>query len=43
VCTGGRQRSETEFRELYASAGFALTKTIPTAAGFAVIEGEPRA
>ena len=22
VCTGGRQRSEAEFRELYAAAGF---------------------
>jgi hypothetical protein len=40
VCTGGRQRSEAEFRELYASAGFRLTKVVPTATGIAVIEGE---
>ena len=40
VCTGGRQRSEAEFRELYVSAGFRLTKVVPTATGIAVIEGE---
>ena len=39
VCTGGRQRSETEFRELFAAAGFALTSIIPTAAQSSVIEG----
>src|SRR5215470_1924975 len=31
VCTGGRQRSEAEFRELYATAGFQLTRVVPTA------------
>src|SRR4029453_173943 len=29
VCTGGRQRSEVEFRALYAQAGFALTRIAP--------------
>ena len=41
VCTGGRQRSEAEFRELYAAAGFRLTRIIPTgAAAPCVIEGK---
>ena len=29
VCTGGRQRSEDEFRALYAAAGFVLTRLVP--------------
>ena len=38
VCTGGRQRSEAEFRELYAAAGLQLNRIVET--GFAaVIEG----
>jgi hypothetical protein len=41
VSTGGRQRSETEFRALFASAGFRLTRIVPTPARVAVIEGEP--
>jgi hypothetical protein len=41
VCTGGRQRSEAEFRALYAAAGFELTRIVPTAAPVAVIEGLP--
>ena len=41
VCTGGRQRAEGEFRELYAAAGFELTRIVPTPAGAAVIEGVP--
>ena len=40
VSTGGRQRSETEFRVLYRAAGFRLTNIIPTAARVCVIEGE---
>ena len=39
VCTGGRQRSEAEFRELYAAAGFRLTRIVPTKAAWCVIEG----
>jgi len=41
VCTGGRQRSEAEFRALYEAAGYALARIIPTQAGVAVIEGVP--
>jgi len=39
VCTGGRQRSEAEFRALYATAGFRLTRIVPTMAMACVIEG----
>jgi hypothetical protein len=39
VCTGGRQRSEQEFRDLYEAAGFELTRIVPTLARVAVIEG----
>jgi hypothetical protein len=42
VCTGGRQRSEAEFRSLYAAAGFELTRIVPTPARVCVIEGVPR-
>jgi orsellinic acid C2-O-methyltransferase len=42
VCTGGRQRSEAEFRSLFALAGFTLSRIIPTDMGFAsIIEGVP--
>ncbi len=41
VATGGRQRSEEEFRSLYAMAGFRLVRIVPTAARVAVIEGKP--
>jgi hypothetical protein len=40
VCTGGRQRSEQEFRDLYAAGGFELTRIVP-AVRTAVIEGVP--
>jgi len=39
VCTGGRQRSEAEFRDLYTAAGFQLTRIVPTMARSSVIEG----
>jgi hypothetical protein len=41
VCTGGRQRSEAEFRALYEAAGLSLTRIVPTAARLSVIEGVP--
>jgi orsellinic acid C2-O-methyltransferase len=40
VSTGGRQRSEDEFRELFAAAGMRLTRVVPTSARVCVIEGE---
>ncbi len=39
VNTGGRQRSEAEFRALYDAAGFALTRIIRTPAAVSVVEG----
>jgi len=42
VATGGRQRSEEEFRSLYEAAGFSLTRIVPTPANVAVIEGARR-
>ena len=43
VSTGGRQRSEDEFRALYEGSGFALTKIFPTEnPGLCVIEGVAR-
>ena len=36
---GGQERTETEFRTLYAQAGFTLTRIIPTQSPFSVIEG----
>jgi hypothetical protein len=39
VCTGGRQRSEEEFRSLYAASGFELTSIIATPARLSLIEG----
>jgi hypothetical protein len=41
VCTGGRQRSETEFRELYRAAGFELVRIVATMGPACVIEGVP--
>jgi hypothetical protein len=43
VCTGGRQRSEAEFRALFEAAGFQLSRIVPTVARLSVIEGTPRA
>jgi len=39
VCTGGRQRSEAEFRQLFAASGFQLARVVPTFAQVSVIEG----
>ncbi len=39
VMTGGRERTETEFRELYEKSGFRVTRIVPTESPFSVIEG----
>lgn len=39
VMTGGRERTEEEFRRLYEASGFRLTRIVPTASPFSVIEG----
>ena len=41
VLTGGRERTEAEYRALLASAGFELARIIPTATTVAVIEAVP--
>ena len=38
VVTGGRERTETEFRDLLKSSGFKLSRIIPTAESVCVIE-----
>ncbi len=42
VMTGGRERTEAEFRELFERAGFRLTRVVPTESPFSVIEGVRR-
>jgi O-methyltransferase/methyltransferase family protein len=39
VMTGGRERTEKEFRRLYEDSGFKLTRIVPTESPFSVIEG----
>lgn len=38
VMTGGRERTEKEFAELFTAAGFRLTRVVPTKSPFSVIE-----
>ncbi len=39
VMTGGRERTEEEFRKLYEVSGFRLTRIVPTESPFSVVEG----
>ncbi len=41
VIPGGRERTEAEYREMYAKAGFELTRVVPTPTEVSVIEGRP--
>jgi hypothetical protein len=41
VLTGGRERTEAEFRELFTSSGFRLNRVLPTPAGVSIIEAMP--
>jgi hypothetical protein len=41
VAAGGLERTESEYRQLFANHGFRLTRVVPTAAGVAVIESAP--
>ena len=41
VLPGGRERTEQEYRELYAKAGFKLERVVPTPTEVSVIEGRP--
>jgi hypothetical protein len=40
ILTGGRERTEAEFRSLLREAGFALTQVVPTP-GASILEGTP--
>jgi len=40
VIPGGKERTEAEFRKLYESSGFRLTRIVPTQAEVSVIEGK---
>ncbi|MGC3971805.1 MAG: methyltransferase [Pirellulales bacterium] len=39
---GGKERTEAEFRELFASAGFDLTRVVPTRSSVSIVEGRKR-
>lgn len=39
VMTGGQQRTEEEYRQLYAAAGLHLTRVIPAGSEFSIVEG----
>ena len=42
VMPGGKERTEEEFRRLFESAGFTLTRVVPTRSPLSVIEARPR-
>jgi hypothetical protein len=41
VMVGGKERTEVEYRTLFAAGGFRLTRIVPTRTWVAIIEGEP--
>jgi ubiquinone/menaquinone biosynthesis C-methylase UbiE len=41
VMTGGMERTAKEYEKLFASAGYALNRIVPTASPFSVIEARP--
>jgi hypothetical protein len=43
IRTGGRERTEAEYRTLYEAAGFKMTRAIrtPSPTGMSIIEGKP--
>jgi len=41
IFPGGCERSEKQFRDLFAAAGWQLTRIVPTAAGESIVEGIP--
>jgi hypothetical protein len=41
VATGGMERTEAEYRRLFAAHGFRLTRVVPTATDISVVEGVP--
>ncbi len=43
VLPGGMERTQEEYRQLFAAAGFRLTRVVPTRTWVSVLEGEPMA
>jgi hypothetical protein len=41
IFPGGRERSEKQFRELFAASGWKLSRIIPTVALDSIVEGAP--
>jgi hypothetical protein len=41
VVLGGAERTEAEYRRLFAAHGFRLTRVVPTAGDISVVEGVP--
>jgi hypothetical protein len=41
VAAGGLERTEADYRRLFADHGFRLTRVVPTAGDISVIEGRP--
>jgi hypothetical protein len=41
ITKGGRERTQAEYRELFASAGFTLSRVVPTGSDVCLIEGRP--
>jgi hypothetical protein len=42
ITYGGKERSEKQYRQLFADAGYELTRIVPTRAVISLIEGVPR-
>jgi len=40
VMPGGKERTEQEFRDLFARAGFTLTRVVPTGSPLSVVEAK---
>jgi hypothetical protein len=41
VMPGGRERTEAEYADLFAGAGFRLERVVPTSTEVSIIEGRP--
>ena len=42
TASGGRERTESEYRLLFEAAGFRLSRIIPTPSSYSIIEGHPK-
>lgn len=39
MCSGGKERTEAQYKDLFESSGFKLSKVCPTEWDFSIIEG----